>query len=178
MKKSILLLVVVILGIILQGCGSCDSSNTHPERYKPTGVIQLDSKNSETITGYNFSIVDTTGGFVTVPVGFNNFATNQGQPALEIKQVKLVEEMLREFQKNFKVKIKSYEFLLPYSSSFNCLYIRVFFEPSVNPQIQSLIKSNDELKTQNETLQSTVKALNTSIKQTKNQIKKMIETQK
>ncbi|MFZ2150455.1 MAG: hypothetical protein WAZ12_05505 [Candidatus Absconditicoccaceae bacterium] len=179
MKRISFILVffglAVVSSLTLQSCAClCGDEKS------PVGVIQFDSTNLGVIIGYDWSNVDTTGGFTTMPTGFKAAKNgNYGTPILEEKQIKWVEGMLITFQKQFKVKVTSYQIVPVFDNS--QAYVRVFFELEINPTIQKLEDAYQESIDQNQKLNNLVNDLSSSNWQMKKefkQLKKSIEEKK
>ena len=171
MKKIFFILaffgLAVVSAITMQSC-SCLCGNGN----KPVGVIQFDSSNNEVIIGHDWSIVDTTGGFTTMPTGFNAAKNgNYGTPILEVKQIKWVEGMLITFQKQFKVKVTNYQIVPAFDDP--QAYVRVFFESEINPTMQKLEDAYQEAIDQNQEWKDLVDDLSASNLQMKKEFKEL-----
>ncbi|MEI8252833.1 MAG: hypothetical protein WCG25_03675 [bacterium] len=166
MKKVLFFSIFASVVIIaLQSCVPCGCNSK-----QPVGVIQFDSVNHGIITGYDWTMVDTTGGcFTTIPAGFET--NNYGNSKLETKQIKWVEGMLIQFQRQYKVKVRNYSLSVPDKSK--DLLVTVFFEPAVNPMMQKLEEAYQESIDQNQELNDLIDNLSASNRQMKKEFKEL-----
>ena len=175
MKKLTIFFLFAICIACLQSCGPSAKELYEATVAKSTSPYVLRLNNSGNILGYNWSIVDTTGGFTTISTGI--WSTNVSDfyygSSTETKQIEM---LLKEFQKKFKVQVTNY-YPLVYGTiqTGTSVYLRIFFRPVIDIDHQKLIKSNSELNCKNDNLQFMIDGLKKSNRKILNKLKKMEE---
>ncbi len=173
MKKLAILILFTICISFLQSCGPSAKEVYEATIAKSTGPYVLRLNNAGNILGYNWSIVDTTGGFTTISTGI--WSTNVSDSYYGSQgETKQIETLLKEFQKKFKVQVINY-YPLVYGEiqTGTSVYLRIFFQPVIDIEHQKLIKAYSELNSKNDNLQLMVEDLKKSNRKILKELKKL-----
>ncbi|MEI6773257.1 MAG: hypothetical protein WCL18_00005 [bacterium] len=161
---------LAICAIVLQGCGKSAAEMEQEKMDKLPSVVKLDPAGN---VSYQWSSVDTSGGFTTIATGIMGSADDRRYLDSE-DATKSIDGLLRAFEKKFQVRVTNHvPFVMgvPAAQTNTYLWLRVWFTKT-DTMPRQMLKLNEAMQK----LESRVHELTIKTKQLTKEVKRMRET--